>query len=178
MFTDAQLATAIDCEGYIGINRMNHAKRQANRNFQHSAKIGLAMNHPAYPAALKVRFGGSLRLEHNPKGNQPIHRWELVGNKQAGPVLSSLVPFLVVKKQQAEIVLEFLRDYASTRPGHLRYHRPLEEMARFDSYWIKVKGLNRPAPATTERDDPATGSYSLTSEETRRVSSEAKTPVQ
>lgn len=178
MFTDAQLATAIDCEGYIGINRMNHKIRLPNRNLQHSAKVGLAMNHPAYPAALKVRFGGSMRSQHNPKGNQPIYRWELVGNKQTGPVLSTLLPYLVVKKQQAEVVLEFLCDYASTRSGHKHYHRPPEEMARFDSYWMKVKELNRPAPATTERDDPATGCDSLTSQETERVSSEVKTPIQ
>jgi hypothetical protein len=174
MFTDAQLATAIDCEGYIGINRMMHPSGR----IQHSAKIGLAMSHPAIPSALKVRFGGSLRREHNPKGNYDMHRWELVGNKQTGPTLSTLLPFLVVKKAQAENVLAFLTAFVQmpAQTSHRRRTQP--EMDLLESFWITGKGLNRPAPTTTERENPVMECDSLTSQETARKSSEAKVSVQ
>lgn len=149
-----QLATAIDCEGHIGINRMKHTYG----HIQHSARIGLAMLHPAIPSALHNRFGGSLQLQHNPSGHGSLHRWSCVGNKQVGPILTSLLPYLQVKQEQAQNVLDFLAVYKRNNGGRTS----TEEAAERDAYWLKAKALNRPAPATTKRKTPEMECDSLT----------------
>ncbi len=154
-----QLATAIDCEGYIGINMLRHPKWV----IRYAARIGLAMQHPAIPNALHSRFGGSLRIQHNPKGNFDLWRWSAVGNIQVGPILNELLPHLVVKKAQAENVLAFLDVYKNSNRWS---KRSLEDTDMMKDFWLKAKALNRPAPATTERETPVTGSDSLALQET------------
>lgn len=164
VLTDPQLAIAIDCEGYMGICR-----NEQNNRRHHAAKICLSMIHPYIPYALHGRFGCSLRCNRNPKGNYDLHQWDCSGNTQAISVLSVLLPHLVVKKRQAENLMTFL-DMAARIPMK---HRTQQEMYELDAFWMSGKGLNRPAPATTERDNPVMGSDSLNLQATVGEFSEA-----
>jgi hypothetical protein len=173
MLSDERLATALDCEGYFGVNRMKHK----SGSIQHSAKIGLAMIHPFYATCLFERFGGSLRPMRNRKGKHRLVRWEMVGNLQIPAVLAALRGLLEVKHEQAQNLTDFLRVYKSMRKPNSRHPRTPNEALILDAFWIKAKALNKSAPATTKRENPVTGCDSLNSQEIVRESSEAETPV-
>jgi hypothetical protein len=172
MLSDERLATAMDCEGYYGINRLTHPSGK----IQHSAKVGLAMVHPYIPTCLQKRFGSSLRPMPNPSGNHQLMRWEMVGNRQVGPVLEVLLPLSTVKRENIQNILDFLSVYHSMRKSNARHPRTHDEVLILDSFWKRAKELNRSAPATTERESLAIGSDSLNSQETARESSEAEIP--
>lgn len=53
----------------------------------------------------------------NPK-HKPLHEWRILG-KKAAPVLEAALPYLVIKRRQAEIALEFISTMGTTgRRGH------------------------------------------------------------
>ena len=130
MLTDEQFATAIDCEGCVGINRFKTPYGRVN----YSARISLAMNHSAIPTSFHVRFGGSLNRQRNSKGYFESFRWEMVGNRQTGPVLYALLPHLTVKQDQARNVIKFLESRSHSND--------------FESFWKLAKELNHQNFAT------------------------------
>lgn len=177
MLTIPQLATAIDCEGYLGINRLRSCK--ANSKMSFSARIGLGMIHPVIPNALKEKFGSTVNLQRNASGNHPIYRWTVIGNKMIKPILQTLLPYLVVKREQAENLLEFIAysdSFPRVRKGITGWTKNTD-VDVMTTYWLKAKALNHPAPATTKRETLVTGCDSLNSRETVRGESEAVLPL-
>jgi hypothetical protein len=177
MLSIEQLATAIDCEGYLGINRM--MSESNNGKYSFSARIGLGMIHPAIPTALKETFGSTVRLERNVRGNYSMYRWTVVGNKMIKTILETLLPHLVVKQEQAKNLLAFI-EYSDSFPLVRKGKKGWTKNTDVDvmtTYWLTAKALNHPAPATTKRENPVMGSDSLNSQETVREELEEVLPL-
>ena len=112
--TLAYLAGIIDGEGCIGI--YGYREHWANgRTFRIDVRVG--MGEPHAVVLLRQTFGGSICSRKNlPKGaTKPSYQWN-VSNKLAVACLKLLVPFLRVKKAQADLVLEFAKTRAEM--GH------------------------------------------------------------
>lgn len=105
----AYLAGSIDCDGFISIQRTRKTKgeKYAHQPIYYTAKIGFTSTDPGVPSLFKETFGGSL-YEHQPK-NETHKRWYVwqATNDKAGSAIKSLLPFLKLKKPQAEIALKF-----------------------------------------------------------------------
>jgi hypothetical protein len=171
---DAQLATAVDCEGYIGIYRSYDKRRNT---FRYSPRISVGMTDPVIPEKFKERFGSTVYVYPSRKGFKTCYNWVIQNKIEVRSVLNFLIPYLLVKHSQAENVLAFI-DYCDAHP--MRYGQGAKRFTDGDilmSFWNKAKELNHSEPATTKRRDPVTGSNSLNSCENMREESEVVLPV-
>lgn len=117
----AYLAGAMDSDGSIGIRRSTYAIRvtgdSANPTF--SERICLKQVTPQIPELLKETFGGSLLVQRPSAAmGRPLHYWEAT-NKVASNALRVMLPFLRIKRAQAENCLALReskdRPYAEIR---------------------------------------------------------------
>lgn len=104
----AYLAGAIDSDGCITIRRSTYEMRVRGdaTNPVYHERVMLKQVTPAIPNLLRETFGGYLRTEKpQTKNSRPLHAWR-VSDAQAAEACRLLLPFLRVKKRQAELALE------------------------------------------------------------------------
>lgn len=107
----AYLAGIIDGEGCLSLNR------SARNRFTTQLYIGSTdprLVHWLYP-----RFGGTVALRPSPLPlrHKPLWRW-LIGGADLEALLTATLPYLVIKREQANLILEFRATLALTGPGH------------------------------------------------------------
>jgi hypothetical protein len=91
MFDLAYLAGIIDGEGYIGIGN--------------APRLRVANTNPRLMEWLRCRFGGSIWTSRKRDGrSKALFTWELSARK-AERVLREVAPFLILKREQAAIIL-------------------------------------------------------------------------
>lgn len=139
----AYLAGAIDADGFITIQRSTPSatRKDGRRSTYYTAKVGLSETNPIIPTLLYETFGGWLGT-HQPKN--PNHRcwyvWQST-NQLAANVVNALMPFLRLKRRQAELLLEFCEQVAATPPG-----KPIspDQTAIREALFYDVTSLNEP----------------------------------
>lgn len=96
------------------------------------------------------------------KGNKPCYKAVICGTKKVIEPLEKLLPYLRIKKKQAELVLKYCREY-KPRPGRGKkgknYRSEKENIFR-ESIYQQIKRLNQYkqiSPATTERKNTLIG---------------------
>jgi hypothetical protein len=105
MLTDAENACAaglFDGEGSIIIDK-------PRRGRGHALLVTLAMREPAAVTWLQERWPGSLRpTTKHPKGRDAFVCWYWRRHTSAaGAFLSDILPYLLIKKAQAQLAIEF-----------------------------------------------------------------------
>jgi hypothetical protein len=149
----AYMAGIIDGEGTIGITKTT-PKRYTNPRY--TARIHFGNVNKEVIEMFAKRFGGSVRTERVPN-RKLIYRWYRVGNPITKEIVESLLPYLVIKKPQAENVLEFLNTI-QLKGYQKRDGVPPKELQRREYFFQKAKELNAyGAPATTNREDTREG---------------------
>lgn len=126
----AYLAGAIDSDGSITMKRSTYHMRVRKdaKNPVYSERILLKQVTPDIPEFLQETFGGSLRTTKGQTPNsKPLYSFEC-RDLQAAALCRQLLPYLRVKRKQAEINLE-LRE---SKKG--KYKQA--------SYWFKIKHPN------------------------------------
>jgi hypothetical protein len=151
----AYIAGIIDGEGSIMI------QRQASKSFmEQRAKSGCF--HPHYSPGVRV---GMLQREpldfivnttkigfvHEEKPyhhKRPMYRWMIRTKKEIEEFLPLVMPFLLVKKEQAELCLRFMREWVSCNGVRITP----EIQAEREKAWLSMRKLNGviTLPATTE----------------------------
>jgi hypothetical protein len=145
----AYMAGIIDGEGTIGITKVT-PKRYTNPRY--TARIHFANVNKDVVDLFASVFGGSVREERVPN-RQLIYRWYRVGNPITKEILLQLQPYLIIKKRQADTVMEFL-NIVNAKGFQRNQGVPIEELQRREDFFQKVKELNAVgAPATTNRRD-------------------------
>lgn len=158
--TYAYLAGAIDADGFITIARSSRSKgeKYAHRPTYYNAKIGFTETSPIIPHLLKETFGGS-SYEHQPKN--PEHKrwynWQ-IQNVKAADALRRLLPYLRLKRRQAELVLEFLDLCAEQRNREMKLGMTPEIVEKRREYWERVTKLNAPRNRRIHFDTSTEGS--------------------
>jgi len=150
------LAGIIDGEGTIRIGANNPPAKWPNRNIVYYASIGLGMTDKAVIELFAKKFGGNLRKECVPN-RKIVYRWGTCGSKVVPEIIKRLLPYLIVKKKQAELVIKFCEERKTT--GFRRNKKlPISELQRREEFYWKVKKLNAVgAPATTKQEDTREG---------------------
>ena len=89
-----------------------------------------------------------------------MHRWNVISRDGCKEVIEKLLPYLRIKKKQAELVLQFCNEW---KIATVRYYRQDPEiLQKREELFLRVKELNRTgAPATTEYKGDESPSDSL-----------------
>lgn len=134
------LAGLIDGEGTIRIGYSSPPKKYPNHNPKYYAGISIGMTNKKAIEIVVKKFGSKLREECVPN-RKIVYRWGTSGNKVVPTILKQLLPYLVVKKEQAKLVIEFCEQQKHTGFRRNKY-LPKEELLRREEFYQKVKKLN------------------------------------
>jgi len=106
----ARLAAYIDGEGTIDLQRSSQGEGRAP---SYKLRVVIANTDIRLLAWCKINFGGSVRM--NRKGEEtrlPAYIWEMSGARQCVSLLRELLPFFVIKREQAEIGIVFGKTFS------------------------------------------------------------------
>ncbi len=131
----AYLAGIIDGEGTIRITEGKVKGKNWKNIYNCSIRVG--MTEPEPLLLLYEVFGGALNIEKRTGNSRDIYRWAATGNKIAPPIIKRLLPYLIVKKEQAETVLEFVENFKLFNGKNT----PDEEYEKRVYYFKKLKEL-------------------------------------
>ena len=104
----AYLAGAMDSDGFFTIKKSSYHMRVRGDAGQHtySERVGLKQVTPDIPRLLQATFGGGLaRNKPGSSNGKPLWAWHAT-DKIAAAACEALLPYLRVKRAQAEVVLE------------------------------------------------------------------------
>ena len=133
--TIAYLAGIIDGEGYIGIKKTAH-KNRVTPGFH--ARIQVRMIHDGAIRMLQDTFGGSIYKEKpHVDGGRPLACWQL-SDAKAEYALRILLPYMVVKRENAENVLA-LRDLQTTSKQHRTKPNGFRRMRHWAGIEVKIQ---------------------------------------
>lgn len=167
----AYAAGVIDSDGSVRIHRDSYAKRTGAGQATYHEWVKLGQIEPQAVELLHEQFGGSRRVVV-PRADtrQPLHSLEIV-DRQAASLLGDVLPFLVIKRAQAQKCLELRNLKEQSRKARFaegRGHRgagPRPEWisAAMEQLFTDVAALNRRVGATALIDGPclSPGSSSL-----------------
>lgn len=122
-------ATIIDCEGSIGIYRQS-APSGGRKFVQVWGSVQVTMTHPAFPKYLQECLGGRVsKCKESTRVGKPLWRWRIYA-QEARTALSKLCPFLVVKRKQANLFIQ--------------YHKQVEQLSQRErlGFYKKSRKLN------------------------------------
>jgi len=145
----AYLAGILDGEGCLRISRTNQ-KDMVNPYFQASIQVG--MQDKRVLEMFKTTFGGSIYKDRTVNGKLPVYRWRINSKRGSIKCLKKLMPYLITKREQAEILLSFCKN---TPPPKKRSAGLSQEQLKLrEDLFNKIKKLKECiGPLTTERRD-------------------------
>ena len=107
----AYLAGCLDSDGYFSIKRSSYHMRVRGDSGQlvYSERIGLKQVSEHVPSLLHKYFGGYYRIDKpSSRHGKPLYAWS-VTDRKAISCVTILLPYLRVKKAQAELLIELRR---------------------------------------------------------------------
>lgn len=148
---DSYAAGLVDGEGYIGVAHIKVADTYAIR-------VAVAMVTKGTPilATLQRRYGGRLNdMKPETERNAAKTRWVVDGHV-AHAFLSVIIPYLILKQDQALISIQIHEEIAASRASRGRYHwtdqlRHQCEVAKLRIHDLNARGPQRAAPILPAR---------------------------
>jgi hypothetical protein len=137
----ARLAAFIDGEGTIYINKSKRQKE--NWSPRYFLSVVITNTNPLLMNWLKTEFFGSVYIVkggRSPLSKRMIMRWQL-NERQAQTVLEHCLPYFVMKREQAEIGLAFMKLRDQNCQGR-RQVSP-EVLALRESFRLQIHGANQ-----------------------------------
>ena len=145
----AYLAGVVDSDGYIGVTK-GKPNPGNTKNPQYSLTVNVTNTSKAMMDWLVQNFGGRVYERKTPTNAnwKQCYNW-VVMFQNAREVLEMIEPFLVVKREQALVGIELMRDWITNNRG-----TPVEEVARRERIYRKFKDLNATGLVQRERLNP------------------------
>jgi hypothetical protein len=131
------VAGLVDGEGTVTITQQTKYKKQTS---QYRTWVYIVNTYKPLIELLKRDLGGSTDVNYDRKRitalrKKPLHRWRVMSHSDVKKILEMVLPYLVVKRRQAELVLQFVKSRQS-RPQNTPYTE--EETALYK----QVRALN------------------------------------
>lgn len=134
----AYIAGLLDGEGWLGIKTSGRHGPDGKRYYV--ASIAVGMCDPTVPTLLHARYGGRLVTEARKGKERDLVKW-IVTSKQVEPVLQEAVPYLIVKRVQAELLLR-LREM-SLPPTQARVSGySIDQQKSMETLYAQIRNLN------------------------------------
>lgn len=144
----AYCAGVIDSDGSIGVRRSTYSMRVRKESTQpiYSVRICAKQVSPEAVTLLQKTFGGSLMLQSpSVTRGKSLWYWE-VHSRQGAQCLRQLLPFLRIKRAQAENGLALYdlveRSRAARCAAGWQAKRPIEITALMEQAYLRSKELN------------------------------------
>lgn len=102
----AYLAGVFDGEGSAYVIRV---KQTYSSGFYYRASISLGMSYKPLIMELQRLYGGAWRQRPPHRGKLPMYQWDVQDNKSKEIFSLSVLPYLVTKREQVNIALNFAR---------------------------------------------------------------------
>jgi len=145
----AYLAGAIDIDGRVLIRRARREGRGQVR-YYYSAAVALSDSDPALPDLFQATFPARrLQYEAKNRKQRAWHMWEAVGQSAQEPLVC-LLPYLRIRRRQAELALSLITLMQRDKAGSGRSLSDEQEEARRQLY-EQVMMLNSSRPQRTHR---------------------------
>jgi hypothetical protein len=151
----AYIAGIVDGEGSIMIMRCaskafmaQRAKRgSAQPHYHPSVRIGM-QNRSALDLIVETFGFGKVYQEKAKPGRKPMFRFQIRSRDDVRNFLTPIMPYLLVKKEQAKLAIQFMNDWVSYGGIHLSP----EVVQKRESAWMEMRKLNGviSIPATTK----------------------------
>jgi len=137
------MAGLFDGEGSIGINRIKNYNGTGTPYYR--LMVQVCMTEFYIPKWLHFTFGGSLQIRKFPKPRRDIAHWQ-IANRQAADFLRAILPYLKIKRPQAEVALKFQSDRKQSGGAMSKNGRPFktkEEAVVEEAQCILVKNMKQ-----------------------------------
>ena len=145
----AYIAGIVDGEGCITIIKRNVKRKNGVFCFYQCLVIVTNANKKMLDFITKL-YGGWISTNHKLKGNQKIsYNWVCAGDNMR-KLLNDILPYLIIKKEQAKLILQFPIYEHTSQTGIKNKGRSAIEKTKQDNLWIKMKKLNRPGKHVTK----------------------------
>ena len=157
----AYLAGIMDADGFFSIKRQTYSIRVKKEavNPTYCERVGIKQVTPQAIQMIHDNFGGYYRIEKpSAKNGKPLHAVEL-RNRKAAHFISAILPYLRIKKLQAEILVLLRKSLSQGRTKIINKDEPIryslsEKQVEYrESLMAKIKELNdtRDHPAFTPK---------------------------
>jgi hypothetical protein len=144
--SEEYLAGLLDGEAYFGLMPRRGMENGYERKGYHPAlKMAFKNQDAEILIALKEKYGGHLNYRGYSGRSQPSTQWELKGKKALKEFLPKVIPYMILKKAQAELLLEFCE-----MPYAYRRLKDQTIWTRVLEIFEELKRLKYKSPATTE----------------------------
>jgi hypothetical protein len=134
----AYLAGFVDGEGCITIVR---SAGQARCKIGYSIRVDVGQKDGKLMDLLYGLYNGHVCQELK-DGKFAHYRWTVYG-KSAYKILHDIEPFLIIKREQARLAMEFFDRSLKRREDSGRYSLTPEVIERNDSDWSKIRKLHK-----------------------------------
>lgn len=140
------LAGIVDGEGCFRISKINPSEQNNRKSTGYTARFCIGMRDKRILNLFKERYGGSLIEEKRRGKPSGLYRYNIVGNVKIVPLISETIPFLIEKRERANLVIEYINNIDS--------RRNVDENGTFipmsdkqlhlrEYYFLKLKELNK-----------------------------------
>jgi len=142
------IAGFVDGEGYFGIIKKTSKVCTQGYYYTPVLKIAQVCKNDEVLKAIKEFIGyGNLEFRKSSKYNvADSSALEFRGMKRVIPIIDKLLPYLIVKKKQAEL----LKEFSKIKIGRSGYSHDIETDRKRTEIYHKVKFLNKRGLAETE----------------------------
>lgn len=137
----AYIAGIIDGEGYLGMSK-NRTKKQRQKSPKYQTEICVVNTNYALIEWLQIRIGGLINTRKKyDEAWKVAYRWRIQESNHS-EFLQAIYPYLVIKRQQAQLIIEYwIKKVKQYREGR-RWEMSNDELNMRESYFQKLKDLN------------------------------------
>jgi hypothetical protein len=142
------IAGFIDGEGYFGVIKKSSKVCTRGYYYVPVLKVAQVCKNDEVLKAIKefIGYGNIERRKSFAKNTSDSSCLEFRGMKRVIPIIDKLLPYLIVKKKQAEL----LKEFAKIKIGKVGYSHDIETDRKRTEIYCKVKLLNKTGLAETE----------------------------
>ena len=140
-------AGMLDAEGCVALSRTVLKTSAGNDYFGYDLKIGIANTSTKLMNWLVENFGGQFRAKHVSKWQtKTCYEWFCNGgHEKIEKVLLSVLPYMVIKREQAGVALQFIRLQGKVNP---------ERRAELHAKMISLNSGKTPTTNTSSTQTP------------------------
>ena len=140
----AYIAGIIDGEGHLGISK-NTTKRQRQKSPKYQSEVCVINTDKRLMDWMEQRVGGLVNARTSKSSLNPkwkiSYRWRIQEGRHQD-FLRSILPYLVIKKRQAELIIEYWNKKTRSYRQGKQWTISLEELEMREYYNQELKKLN------------------------------------
>lgn len=128
------IASMIDGEGSLCIEKQSPYK--SRKVVYYSIRLLIVNTNVPLMDWLLVNFGGTVRKRKQVENRRTCYQWNLFSHK-AIAILKECLPFMIIKKRHAEIIIEFM---SLDKKG---WNVPVDVQVRREELYLELKHINK-----------------------------------